>query len=141
MNNSQSKGLALTVIESGRVSAILDQSLTMTLRLEGACVTLEMEHQTANQLRDSRYQARFPIHLLHGEACVGKALIDSYEAPLLTGSYLPFIEALDEAFTQVFQVFLRLHRQQLIRIAKGNREPADRSPDLVAQSAGVWVLA
>ena len=125
----------------GSGQATYANALHLQLRLEGAWVTLRIEHLSDEHAGDSCYRARFPVHVLHGKACVDRAQIELLEAPLLTGSYLPEVQGLDAVFTLLFKTFLIYHDQELMHIAWDRCAQIERESQQRSQTADVWMTA
>jgi hypothetical protein len=130
-------GSVLMRVGRGCGQATYANVLHLQLRLEGAWVTLRIEHLSAEHAGDDCYSARFPVQVLYGKACVGRAQIELLEAPLLTGSYLPEVQGLDTAFTLLFKTFLIYHRQELMHIAWDACAQSGRESQQLSHAADV----
>jgi len=134
-------GSVLMRVGRGNGQAYYANVLHLHLRLEGAWVTLRIEHLRDEHVGGRCYRARFPVHVLHGNACVDRAQIELLEAPLLTGNYLPEVQGLDTAFTRFFKTFLIYHHQELMHIAWDPCTQSERESQQRSQAANVCMAA
>jgi hypothetical protein len=141
MQQETMDGSVLMRVGRGNGQATYANALHLHLQLEGAWVTLRIEHLRDEHAGDRCYRARFPVHVLHGKACVDRAQIELLEAPLLTGSDLPEVQGLDTAFTRFFKTFLIYHHQELIHIAWDSCAQSERELQQRSQAVNVWMAA
>lgn len=141
MQLEEEDGLTLTHVEIGNVQGTYAQTFTLRLQLEGTTVALQLEHHRFDHTHGTRFQTRFPVQMQEGEACVGCAIIELYEAPSLAGIFLPVTQGLDAAFTQLFQTFLRVHRKRLIQIARDIHNECEHKSQYFSRSSGICMAA
>ena len=125
----------------GSGQATYANALHLQLRLEDTWVKLQIEHLSDEHAGDSCYRASFPVHVLHGKACVDHAQIELLEAPFLTGRYLPKMQGLDTVFTLLFKTFLIYHDQELMHIAWSRCAQIEREPQQRSQATDVLMSA